>query len=70
MPNPTVTIYHPKLGETTCSESAVRIHERNGWSRKAPKKSEAAKATPAKKAASPAANTPNPTDGPTAGEES
>lgn len=61
------TITHADLGEATCSESAVRLYEANGWKRKAAaKKSEAP--APAKKADSPA---PNPTTkSPTVGEES
>jgi len=64
-----VTIVHPDLGESTCSESAVRLHERNGWKRAkaAAPKSEAP--APAKKAASPAPN-PTTTKSPTVGEES
>ena len=51
-----VTIVHPDLGESTCSESAVRLHEANGWKRKpADKKSEAP--APAKKASTAVADT-------------
>jgi len=61
-------IVHPDLGESTCSESAVRVHERAGWKRKADAPQKSVASAPAKKAASPAP-TPN-TNGPTAGEES
>lgn len=61
------TIYHPTLGESACSESAVRLHERNGWSTDKPSKKSAATPAAANKAASPAPTTNN---GPTAGEES
>ena len=46
-----ITLHHPKAGTLECDESAVRVHERNGWSRKAPAAAKPAKAAPATAAA-------------------
>lgn len=71
MSQPNVTLTHPQLeAEIIVPESAVHIHERSGWSRKAPAKAKAEKAPATKKAASPAPTNPNTSNGPTAGEES
>ena len=42
-----ITLYHPKVGTLECDESAARVHERNGWSRKAPATQKSPKAAPA-----------------------
>ena len=52
-----VTIVHPDLGESTCSESAVRLHERNGWKRKAADKKSGASAPASEKASTAVADT-------------
>lgn len=51
------TITHPDLGESTCSEDAVRLYERNGWKRKAADKKSDAKASASEKASTAVADT-------------
>lgn len=53
------TITHPDLGEATCSESAVRVHERNGWKRVAAKKADAKPSTSTKASTAVADTTPD-----------
>ena len=70
MRHPTVTLHHPDLGSIEVPKSSVRIHERSGWSQKAPaKKAAVEKATAAKKAPAPVADPPT-TNSPDTGEES
>lgn len=70
MRQPTVTLYHTSLDPIEVPESSVRLHERKGWSRKAPaKKAAAEKTAAAKKAPAPVAEPPTTNDSPTAGEE-
>lgn len=65
-----VTLTHPDLeAEIEVPEISVRIHERSGWSRKAPAKAAASKAAAVKKAPAPVADPPT-TNSPNAGEES
>lgn len=66
-----VTLHHESLPDIEVPESSVRLHERSGWSRKAPAKAPApTKAVAVKKAPAPVAATPTTTNGPSAGEES
>lgn len=51
------TIVHPDLGESTCSESAVRLYERNGWKRKPAAKKSGASAPASEKASTAVAET-------------
>lgn len=67
MRQPTVTLHHSDLDPIEVPESSVRLHERKGWSRKAPaKKAAAEKVTAAKKAPAPVAEPPttNPSEEP------
>ena len=66
---PNTTLSHPDLPDIEVPEPSVRIHERAGWSRKAPSKAKATKAPAAKKAPAPVADPPT-TNSPDTGEES
>lgn len=51
-----ITLFHPKAGTLECDESAVRVHERNGWSRKAPTAAKPPKAKAVEAPTNPPAN--------------